>query len=148
MNRKLKTAIIISAVAILLCVFLSACRKSDEELITKTVEAYLASVKEHDIEKTNALIHGEHRIFDPNDKELLESVYYTIEDCYLESIEFPDTDSLGSITVTVHYVIVYSDKYIPIGARERGENKIKERFILEKTNDQYIITGVEPIFDW
>ena len=148
MNWKVKKAVILSVTAIVLCILLSACRKRDEKRITQAVEAYLTSVKEHDIEKTAELIHGEQRIFDPNDKELLQEVYYTIEDCYLESIDFPDTDNLEIVTVTVNYIIVYSDEYIPIGSRSWGKNEIKERFTLEKLNNQYIITGVEPIFDW
>ena len=148
MRRKTKKVFLIVLLSLIVCVLFCACKKSDKDLITQAIETYLASIKEHDIIKTSSLISGDTFIFDPNNEELLKAAYYPIDDCYLESIEFPDSDDLSHISVTVHYIIVYSDDYIPIGSRTVGENKIKERFTLKKSDDQYTITGVEPIHDW
>ena len=150
MKRSTRKIIFFILLTLSLCVLFCACRqneKSDKELITQAVEAYLTSIKEHDIHKTSALVDGNTYIFDANDEETLRAVYYTIDDCYLESIDYPDSDDWRQITVTVNYIIVYSDDYIPIGNREKGENKIKERFVLEKREGQYMITSIEPIFD-
>ena len=151
MKRNIRKILLFALLALAACVLLCACKqneKSNEELIQQAIEVYLASLKEHDIQKTRALVDGNTVIYDANaDPETLRAVYYTIDDCYLESIDYPDSDDWRQITVTVNYIIVYSDDYIPIGNREKGENKIKERFTLEKREGQYTITSVEPIFD-
>lgn len=151
MKRNIRKILLFALLALAACVLLCACKqneKSNEELIQQAIEVYLASLKEHDIQKTRALVDGNTVIYDANENpETLRAVYYTIDDCYLESIDYPDSDDWRQITVTVNYIIVYSDDYIPIGNREKGENKIKERFTLEKREGQYTITSVEPIFD-
>ena len=151
MKRNIRKILLFALLALAACVLLCACKqneKSNEELIQQAIEVYLASLKEHDIQKTRALVDGNTVIYDANeDPETLQAVYYTIDDCYLESIDYPDSDDWRQITVTVNYIIVYSDDYIPIGNREKGENKIKERFVLEKREGQYMITSIEPIFD-
>ena len=150
MKRNIRKILLFALLALAACVLLCACKqneKSNEELIQQAIEVYLASLKEHDIQKTRALVDGNTVIYDANENpETLRAVYYTIDDCRLESIDYPDSDDWSQVTVTAHYVIVYSDDYIPIGSREKGENKIKERFTLEKREGQYTITSVEPIF--
>ena len=150
MRRNIKTTIVL-----LLCIIIgggifSACKKAEkskEELITQVIEEYLSSIREHDITKTRELIHGDAIIFDPEDEVLLQIVYYPIDDCWLNSIEFPDSLEDDRLTVTVHYTI-YSDDFFPGGHKVSGEQQINERFSIEKRNGQFVITGIETIPDW
>lgn len=146
MNWTLKKYFSVMLVVLLFCGLCCACgetEKSDKELATQAVEAFLESIKEHDVKRTNELLCGDEFI-DPDDEELIRAVFYTIEDCYLESIDFPDTDNLDYFVATVHYVIVYSDDYIPVGSRTQGKNEIVDRFTLEKRDGQYVILSIVP----
>jgi len=152
MKRSTRTPGLILLLALVIVVFSVGCSKtvkSDRELATEAIEEYLTSVREHDIERTTALVLGDERIFDPNKESLLMAGYYPIDDCQLDSIEFPDTgDSWDYLVVVAHLTIVYSDEYLPIGDRVRGENKIRERYTLEKRDGKFVIIGVAPVYYW
>ncbi|WP_407384160.1 hypothetical protein [Ruminococcus sp.] len=129
---------------IFICITFCSCKISDEKLVNQTIDEYIISLKDHDLSKTDSFLSDDIKFSNTLNEDALEALYYTINDSYLVSTEFMNSKDSNVVRVTVKYVIVYSDDYIPVGVRNIGKNEIIEIFTLEKIDDKYLITGITP----
>ena len=144
-NNKLIIVFVLTTVffSLVMCACADNEIESKEEKVTQTIDGYLSSLKSHDIEKVDSFLSEDLKLKNNYSDEIIKNHYYTIEDCYLISIDFDKFENTHSnIIVLVEYIITYSEDYIPVGNIKNGENHLKREFTLTEDDGKYIITDI------
>lgn len=112
--------------------------------VETVVKKYINGYKTHNVSKLNSCFKNE--FIDTENKEAVETLINTVEDCSLKDISFDEVTD-AKILATVTYEIIYSEDYIPVGTRDIGYNLITCQITFENTNGNFLIAemGTEQI---